>query len=216
MLPSVVARAGQHASPIARGGDGRLPDRVAPGLQVLFVGINPGMRSAALGHHFAGHSNRFWKLLRDVGLVPETMGYERDAELPRFGLGLTNLVERATPGVADLGPDDFVAGRERLLEVIRDVRPRIVALVGITVYRRLFDRRGTVRLGMQEDVIDGTRVFVLPNPSGRNAHHSYAAMREAFGALRALVACGRASGGAVSRAERRGRSKGVARGRAAR
>ena len=167
-------------------GTGRqpLPDRVAPGLRVLFVGINPGMRSAALGHHFAGYSNRFWKLLHEAGLVPAHIGFEQDALLPQYGLGLVNLVDRPTPGVADLRPEEFVAGRKRLLAKIRRLRPQVVAPVGVTVYRRLFGRRGEVQLGWQSDTIHGARVFVLPNPSGRNAHHSHAVMLRAFGMLK--------------------------------
>jgi double-stranded uracil-DNA glycosylase len=217
VLPSVMSRSGRHPaaqrSIVERDG-GRLPDRLEPGIEVLFVGINPGMRSAALGHHFAGHSNRFWKLLREVGLVPEDIGYEQDAELPRFGLGLTNLVERATPGVADLDPADYAEGRERLLGVIQRVQPYIVALVGVTVYRKLFDWRDDVRLGMQADVVHGARVFVVPNPSGRNAHHSYEAMREAFGELRVQMQARRRDRGGPARRPRprqASRPRGVAR-----
>jgi len=161
-----------------------LPDHVRPGVRILLVGINPGMRSAALGHHFAGHSNRFWKLLHASGLVPGDVGYERDAELPRFGLGITNLIERATPGVSDLGLEEFRAGRDTLLAKIARWQPQVVALVGVTVYRAVCGvPTGGVRLGWQEVRLHGARVFVLPNPSGRNAHHSLAAMQRCFRAL---------------------------------
>jgi double-stranded uracil-DNA glycosylase len=161
-----------------------LRDRVGPGTRILFVGINPGLRSAALGHHFAGYSNRFWKLLGDAGFVPEGFGFERDAELPQFGLGITNLVARPTPGVSDLQRGDFARGRRRLKAAIARWHPPIVALVGVTVYRELFElRSGTVKLGEQAARLHGARLFVLPNPSGRNAHHPYATMRRAYRAL---------------------------------
>ena len=166
-----------------------LPDRVAPGLDVLFVGINPGVRSAQLGHHFAGHSNRFWVLLRDVGLVPPEFGFVDDEQLPAMGLGITNLVARTTPGVADLKPAELAAGRLVLLRKVHRLRPRIVALVGVTVARAVqpFLRTAPVELGVQSFAMHAARVFVLPNPSGRNAHFSYTAMRTAFANLAAAV-----------------------------
>jgi len=188
VLPSRMPKAPRHqdsrGAATSRARLRPLPDRVAPGLRILLVGINPGMRSAALGHHFAGHSNRFWKLLREAGLVPEHVGYEEDATLPQYGLGLANLVDRPTPGVADLRPEEFAAGRKLLLAKVRRLRPAIVALVGVTVYRRLFDHRGPVQLGWQEELLHSSRVFVLPNPSGRNAHHSPAVMQSAFRLLK--------------------------------
>jgi TDG/mug DNA glycosylase family protein len=165
-----------------------LPDRVGDDVRILFVGINPGLRSAALGHHFAGHSNRFWKLLRDAELVPVEFGFERDVDLPALGLGITNLVDRATAGVAELRREEFAVGRQRLLERIAFWRPKCVALVGVTVYRELFEwRRGRVALGEQPKRLHGAQVFVLPNPSGRNAHYSYAEMLRLFRALQASL-----------------------------
>src|SRR5437870_13733996 len=96
-----------------------LRDRVRPPVRVLFVGINPGVRSAALGHHFAGYSNRFWKLLFESGLVPERIGTEDDVRLPEWGYGITNLVPRPTPGIDTLGPDEFVAGMRTLGRKVR-------------------------------------------------------------------------------------------------
>jgi TDG/mug DNA glycosylase family protein len=167
----------------------KLPDRVASGLRVLFVGINPGVRSAQLGHHFAGVSNRFWVLLRDVGLVPPGFGFADDARLPELGLGITNLVARTTPGVADLEPAEYVAGRLVLLRKVRRLEPRIVALVGVTVARAVDPKARTARiaLGLQTATLHDAHVFVLPNPSGRNAHYSYAAMRAAFATLAAAA-----------------------------
>lgn len=151
---------------------------------MLFVGINPGVRSALTGHHFAGYSNRFWKLLFESGLVPQPLTYVDDDRLPEWGFGITNIVPRPTPSIETLSPDEYAAGRRRLQAKIRRVRPVVVALVGITVFRALFpDRRGPVRLGLQQDSIAGAAVFVLPNPSGRNANFSHAEMRAAFRGL---------------------------------
>jgi TDG/mug DNA glycosylase family protein len=166
----------------------RLRDRIAPGVRVLFVGINPGMRSAETGHHFAGYSNRFWPLLFESGLVPERLTYADDDRLPAFGFGITNLVARPTPGIDALGAEEFVRGRRGLRRKIRRYHPRVVAMVGVTVYRAMFpERRGAVTLGRQSETIGPSMVFVLPNPSGRNANYSYAEMLAAFTSLAALA-----------------------------
>jgi TDG/mug DNA glycosylase family protein len=158
-----------------------LRDVIAPGTVVLLVGINPGVRSSLTGHHFAGFSNRFWTLLFESGLVPERIGYADDRRLPEWGFGITNIVPRPTPGIDTLTRDEYVAGRLALRRKIRRHRPRIVAMVGVTVYRAMFpERRGAVTLGMQEERIGESAVFVLPNPSGRNANFSYAEMLAAF------------------------------------
>src|SRR3954468_10770414 len=152
----------------------RLRDRIKPGVDVLFVGINPGVRSALTGHHFAGFSNRFWKLLYESRLVPEPIGFVDDHRLPEWGYGITNIVARPTPGIDTLTREEYVAGRVRLRRKVLRYRPAIVAMVGVTVYRAMYpERRGAVRLGLQEDRIGRSQVFVLPNPSGRNANYSY-------------------------------------------
>ena len=165
----------------------RLVDRVRPPLKVLFVGINPGVRSATSGHHFAGFSNRFWKLLYESKLVPRPVQYVDDDHLPDWGYGVTNLVPRPTPGIDTLRPEEYRDGLRTLRRKIRRWRPAIVALVGVTLYRSVFEVRGSqpVRLGRQRELLEGARVFVLPNPSGRNANFSYAEMLAAFVALRA-------------------------------
>jgi TDG/mug DNA glycosylase family protein len=167
-----------------RGGLPPLRDRIRPGVRVLFVGINPGVRSALTGHHFAGFSNRFWKLLYESGLVPEPISYRDDDRLPEWGFGITNIVPRPTPGIDALRPEEYVAGRLRLRRKIGRYKPAVVALVGVTVYRAMFpSHRGRVGLGRQSDRICGAVVYVLPNPSGRNANFSYAEMLGAFRAL---------------------------------
>lgn len=155
---------------------------------MLFVGINPGIRSSITGHHFAGFSNRFWKLLYDSRLVPEPITFADDDRLPEWGYGITNLVPRPTPGINALRPDEYTAGRSRLSCKVRRYRPEVVALVGVTVFRAMFPaHRGAVSFGLQTKRIAGAPVFVLPNPSGRNANFSYAEMLAAFRTLNRYV-----------------------------
>lgn len=162
-------------------------------MRVLFVGINPGVRSALTGHHFAGYSNRFWKLLSESGLVPEPITYLDDGRLPEWGFGITNLIARPSPGIGDLSPREYVEGWETLDRKIRRYRPKVLALVGVTLYRAVLPLLDPASprapaagrlLGLQPHVLHGARVFVLPNPSGRNANFSYAEMLDAFTALR--------------------------------
>jgi TDG/mug DNA glycosylase family protein len=172
----------------------RLRDRIQPGVRVLFVGINPGVRSALTGHHFAGFSNRFWKLLSESRLVPEPITYVNDDRLPEFGFGITNLIDRPSPGIDDLQPSEYVAGWRKLDRKIGRYRPEVVALVGVTLFRAVWplmsgtngQRRPVTRLalGKQALSIHGAEIFVLPNPSGRNANFSYAEMLAAFKNLR--------------------------------
>jgi TDG/mug DNA glycosylase family protein len=174
--------------------DLRLRDRISPGLRVLFVGINPGVRSAITGHHFAGYSNRFWKLLWDARLVPEPITYVDDRRLPQWGYGITNLIARPSPGIDDLRPQEYVEGWRTLERKIRRYQPKSVALVGVTLYRAILPLVNTVprgkgaqpplALGLQPLTIHGARVFVLPNPSGRNANFSYDEMLAAFKRLK--------------------------------
>jgi TDG/mug DNA glycosylase family protein len=163
----------------------RLRDIVGPDVGVLFVGINPGVRSAEVGHHFAGHSNGFWRLLHESGLVPERIGWEDDRRLLQWGFGITNLVARPTPGVSGLSRNELETGARRLARKVRRLRPAVVALVGVTVYRALFPATpaGRVAVGLRPDRVAGARVFVLPNPSGRNANFSRAEMLRAFRGL---------------------------------
>ena len=154
-------------------------------MRVLFVGINPGLRSAALGHHFAGYSTRFWKLLFDAGLVPERIGFEDDVRLPEWGYGLTNLVPRPTRGIEELAPAEYAAGLKTLRRKVRRWQPGVVALLGVTLYRVMLSVKAPAPfpIGWQPDVFEGARVAVLPNPSGRNAHYSYAEMLACYRSL---------------------------------
>jgi TDG/mug DNA glycosylase family protein len=162
-----------------------ITDHIQPGVRILFVGINPGLRSADTGHHFAGHSNRFWKLLHESKLVSEPLSCQDDWRLPEMGLGLTNIIQRPSAGIDVLKPSEYATGQKRLVATVQRYRPQIVALLGVTIYRTLFPvtRGQRVNLGLQPAQLADVPVFVLPNPSGRNAHYSYNAMLGAFQAL---------------------------------
>jgi len=159
-----------------------LPDYIAPALDLVLIGINPGIRSAQKGHHFAGAGNKFWNLLFDSGLVPRRLTYEDDFRLPEHGIGITNIVSRPSPSSADLGPRDFEKGRGSLLKKIETYRPRTAAFVGVTVFRELWPAIAPgpapkeIPCGPRPETIGETALFVLPNPSGRNAHFTYAEM----------------------------------------
>jgi double-stranded uracil-DNA glycosylase len=156
-----------------------VPDVLGPGLGVLFCGINPGLWSAAVGHHFARPGNRFWKALHQGGLTPRLLAPDEEDELLALGLGITNLVERATAGAADLGAAELREGGARPAAV----RPRMVAVLGVGAYRTAFARPGAA-VGPQPDPIGGSAAWLLPNPSGLNAHYQLADLAEAFADLR--------------------------------
>jgi TDG/mug DNA glycosylase family protein len=169
-----------------------LKDRVRLPVRVLFVGINPGIRSAQIGHHFAGYSNRFWKLLYESGLLPVPIAAEDDGRLPEWGFGITNLVARATPGIDTLTPAEYTAGLRTLRRKVRRWKPELVALVGVTLYRVICQKkppaaRAAFSVGLQAESFEGARLFVLPNPSGRNANYSHAEMLAAFRSLNRLL-----------------------------
>ena len=172
-------------------GKSRLPAHIQPNGSILFVGINPGLRSALVGHHFAGPSNRFWKLLYESQLVTEPLTAEEDRRLPEWKLGLTNIIGRSSRSSDTLAAEEYRRGVVSLTKKIRWYRPRIVAFLGVTIYRMVFgvDQRLSPRIapGATESEIAGVPVFVLPNPSGRNAHYSYAEMLAAFQSLRKLA-----------------------------
>jgi double-stranded uracil-DNA glycosylase len=161
----------------------RVPDVVAPGLRVLFCGINPGLWSAAVGHHFARPGNRFWKALHLSGFTPRLLAPDEEAGLLRLGLGITNLVERASAAAADLTPEELRAGAERLAAKAGAVEPEVVAVLGVGAYRTAFGRPRAV-VGPQPERVGGARAWVLPNPSGLNAHYQLADLAGAFADLR--------------------------------
>ncbi len=163
-----------------------VPDVIAPGLAVLFCGINPGLYSAAVGHHFARPGNRFWPTLHAAGFTDRILAPCEERQLLRFGYGITNLVDRATATAAELTVDELRQGGRRLVGKVRKMRPRVLAVVGIDAYRKAFDRP-RASAGPQEDSIAGVPVWVLPNPSGLNTHYRLAELAHQFRALRASL-----------------------------
>jgi TDG/mug DNA glycosylase family protein len=148
-----------------------LCDILKPRPRILFVGINPSLRSEQVGHHFASPGNPFWRLLHAAQLVPEELKCEDDGRLVEFDLAMTNLCARATRAAAELSTAEMIAGQRILARKIRRVRPRVVAFVGVSIYRRFFAvavAQGA-GAGPKDERIFGARVFVLPNPSGLNA-----------------------------------------------
>lgn len=137
---------------------------------MLFVGINPSLRSAELGHHFARPGNRFWPTLHAAGFTPRRLAPEEDGLLPAFGIGVTNIVARPSRAAAELTPAELRAGAGELEETVRGWAPRLVAVVGVVAYRSAFRRRHAA-MGLQEEPVGGRPVWVLPNPSGLNAHY---------------------------------------------
>jgi double-stranded uracil-DNA glycosylase len=160
-----------------------VPDVLGPGLGVLFCGINPGLWSAAVGHHFARPGNRFWKALHQGGLTPRLLAPDEEDELLALGLGITNLVGRATAGAADLGAAELREGGARLAAKAAATRPQMVAVLGVGAYRTAF-ARPRAAVGPQPDPIGGSAALLLPNPSGLNAHYQLADLAEAFADLR--------------------------------
>jgi TDG/mug DNA glycosylase family protein len=160
---------------LAAAADRLLPDVLEDGLSVVFCGINPGLWSAATGHHFARPGNRFWPALHASGFTPRRLRPDEQHELPSFGLGLTNVVARASARAGELSTEELRAGGRQLRDKIARYRPRWLAVLGVTAYRSAFgDRRAQV--GPASEDIGSTRVWVLPNPSGLNAHWTPAAL----------------------------------------
>jgi TDG/mug DNA glycosylase family protein len=162
------------------------PDLLAPGLQVLFCGINPSLYSAVVGHHFARPGNRFWPALHQSGFTPRLLQPWEEAELLSYGLGITNVFEQASASAAELSRQDLLAGGKRLREKVLSYQPRVLAVLGVTAYRVAFQapRSG---LGLQPEKIGGTHLWVLPNPSGLNAHFQLPELAAAYRELRKFV-----------------------------
>jgi TDG/mug DNA glycosylase family protein len=161
-----------------------VPDLIAPGLRLLLCGINPGLYSGAVGHHFARPGNRFWRVLHESGLTGRLLSPFEEHELLRLGIGITNLVERATANAAELGPDELRQGATRLAALAERYRPAVVAVLGMDAYRTAF-QRPKARMGPQEEEIGGARAWLVPNPSGAQASYGLPALVEVFTALRA-------------------------------
>ena len=150
-----------------------VPDLVAPGLRVLFCGINPGLYTAAIGHHFGRPGNRFWPALHGAGFTPRLFAPWEERELLPLGIGITNMVERTTATAAELSPDEYVAGGQRLHRLVEAQQPRVVACLGIGASRTAFGRPKAV-LGLQTERLVNSALWVFPSPSGLNANHQLA------------------------------------------
>jgi len=169
---------------------------------VVFCGINPGLYSAATGHHFARPGNRFWPALHAAGFTGRRLQPWEEHELLAAGYGLTNLVARATAGADELAPQEFVAGRARLAAKVRRYRPRLVAFLGLGAYRNAFNAP-LARLGPQDERFEGARVWVLPSPSGLNASYPMPTLVAMLRSLKAAALSARRAGDRSTRQRRR-------------
>jgi TDG/mug DNA glycosylase family protein len=160
-----------------------LADVIAPRLEVLFCGINPGLYSAAIGHHFGRPGNRFWPTLHAAGFTPRLLDPSEERDLLPLGFGITNVVSRATAAADELSTEEIVAGGVILEAKVREFTPRYLAVLGLGAYRTAF-ARPKATIGLQPDLIGETLVWVLPNPSGLNAHYQSADLALVFRALR--------------------------------
>ena len=164
--------------------DGKtVPDIIAHGLKVLFCGINPGLYSGAVGHHFARPGNRFWPALHQSGFTDEQLSPYEERELLKLGYGITNFVERATATADALSPQEIIEGGAHLEIKVKRYRPKYVAVLGITAYRTAFKRPKAI-MGKQNEMINDSLVWVLPNPSGLNAHYNLKELARVFSQLR--------------------------------
>ncbi|MFB6726183.1 G/U mismatch-specific DNA glycosylase [Kribbella sp. NPDC056345] len=159
-----------------------LPDVIGPDLKVLFCGINPGLMSAETGHHFARPGNRFWPALHLSGFTPRQLKPEEQGELLTYRLGITNVVARPSVKAGELSRAELVAGGEQLVAKVLEYQPEWLAVVGVTAYRDAFGERDA-KMGRQERLIGSTRVWILPNPSGLNAHYTLPKLAVAFAEL---------------------------------
>ena len=179
------ANDGQHRptrQQLAEAAGKTVPDVIAPGLRVLFCGINPGLYTAAVGHHFARPGNRFWPALHASGFTGRLLSPFEEHELLGLGLGITNVVAHATVAAAELTPADFIKGGRLLRNKVRRFQPRFVAVLGVGAYRLAFARPKAV-VGMQKELVHSARVWVLPNPSGLNANYQLDDLARLFRAL---------------------------------
>jgi TDG/mug DNA glycosylase family protein len=202
--PGRAARTPSRPTPaqVAAASGKTVPDVVAPGLAILFCGINPGLYSGAVGHHFARPGNRFWKALHAAGLTDRVLSPWDERALLEAGLGVTNIVARATASAAELSPAELQAGARRLAAKVRRHRPSWVAFLGMGAYRTAFDRP-RARLGPQPESIASSRIWLLPNPSGLNASYQLPALAHA---LRELADAAAAGASFAHRRDRDGRS----------
>ncbi len=163
-----------------------IPDILASGLAVVFCGINPGLWSAATAHHFARPGNRFWPALHRGGFTPRQLDPAEQESMLTYGLGITNLVARGTARADELTAAELAAGAELLADKVMRLRPAWLAVLGVTAYRSAYGRRDAA-VGRQPDRIGDTRLWILPNPSGLNAHYTLDRLSAEFAALRKVA-----------------------------
>lgn len=163
-----------------------VPDLVQDGLRVLFCGINPGLYTAAIGHHFGRPGNRFWPALYGAGFTTRLLYPWEERELLDAGLGITNVVPRTTATAAELNAEDYAAGGKQLVATVERYQPKVLAVLGVGAYRSAFGRK-TATLGLQEEKIGTTNIWVLPNPSGLNANYQLVDLIRLFAELREWV-----------------------------
>jgi TDG/mug DNA glycosylase family protein len=159
-----------------------VPDIIAANLQILFCGINPSLYSAAVGHHFARPGNRFWPTLYRAGFTDRLFAPEDDHDLLQLGYGVTNVVDRATATADELSTAELVAGGQQLMAKVQQYQPQVLAILGIGAYRTAF-RHPKAVMGQQLETIHGTMIWILPNPSGLNAHYQLDDLAHVFRAL---------------------------------
>jgi len=163
-----------------------VPDVIAPGLRVVFSGINPGLYTAAVCQHFGRPGNRFWRALHESGFTPRLFHPSEQYDLLPLGYGITNVVARATAAADELHRDELIAGGKVLLAKIEEYQPACLAVLGIGAYRSAFGKPAA-KLGEQQDKIGNTRIWVLPNPSGLNAHFQPPALAALFREMRESI-----------------------------
>jgi TDG/mug DNA glycosylase family protein len=185
-MPHSLAKAKPTPADLLAAAGKRIPDVIAPGLTVLFCGINPSLYSAAVGLHFARPGNRFWPTLHAAGFTDRKLAPAEQRELLARGYGITNVVARATAAAAEIADDEMIRGRQRLIARVRRYRPQNLAILGVAAYRVAW-RRPKATLGLQKERIGDTRLWVLPNPSGLNAHYRPADLAKLYRELREAV-----------------------------
>ena len=179
------------AAQVAAAHGGRVPDVIGPCLRVLFCGINPGLYSGAIRHHFGRPGNRFWPVLHAAGFTPQLFTPFEERELLSLGYGISNIFEEATARADELTAESLQKGAKRLERKVVRFKPRVVAFLGVTAYRTALGRPDAV-IGLQQEKFGGAQAWVLPNPSGLNAHYQFAELTRLFEELRQAAVAGRA------------------------
>ncbi len=164
-----------------------VPDILAPNLKVLFCGINPSLYSAVVGHHFARPGNRFWKTLHAAGFTDRLLLPVEDHTLLQRGYGLTNIVDRATARADELSSTELLTGQQQLTAKVHRYQPQFLAILGVSAYRTAF-HRPTAAMGLQPEALHKTQIWILPNPSGLNAHYQLTDLQRVYGELLRTIA----------------------------